>query len=80
MVMVKVAVVAHWFTPGVNVKTGEPAMAVLIVAGLQVPVMPFVDVKGNDGATSFWQRGPMGLKEGAVGVLMLTVIVVGIPH
>lgn len=41
MVTLIVAVVAHCPTVGVNVYTVVPAVAVLIVAGLQLPLIPF---------------------------------------
>jgi hypothetical protein len=44
---------AHCPTVGVNVYVTEPLLAVLIVAGLQVPPMPFVDVPGKPGAALF---------------------------
>jgi hypothetical protein len=39
----------------------EPTEEVLIVAGLQVPVIAgiFVELAGRDGATEFRQRGPI---------------------
>jgi hypothetical protein len=52
-VILKVAVSAHWPAVGVNVYDVVPADAVLIVAGFQVPVMPFVDVTGSVGALEF---------------------------
>ena len=45
-----VAVVAHWPADGVKVYVTVPGVAVLIVAGLQVPVMPFVEVPGRASA------------------------------
>ena len=41
---VMVVVVAHWFEPGVNVYV---VVAVLFIIGVQVPVMPLVDVVGS---------------------------------
>ena len=46
-VTLNVAVVAHWPAVGVNVYV--PEVELLTVAGFQVPVIPFVDVFGNDG-------------------------------
>ena len=37
-------VVAHWPPVGVNVYVAVPAPAVLILAGLQLPVIPLVEV------------------------------------
>ena len=55
-----------------------PTEAVLIVAGLQVPVMPLVEVPGSRGAVAFWQRGPMAAKVGVMlaFTVMLSVAVV----
>lgn len=69
--MLKVAVVAHWFADGVNVYVVVPAVLVLIVAGLHVPEMPFVDVTGRVGGAEFWQRAPMVLKVGTIGGLIV---------
>ena len=38
---------------GVNVKVNVPAAVVVIVDGLHEPVMPLVDVPGNEGAVLF---------------------------
>ena len=46
-------VVAHKPTVGVNVYVAEAWL--LTVAGLQVPVIPFIDVVGNAGAVAFSQ-------------------------
>ena len=55
-----------------------PAVAVLIVAGLQVPVIPLVDVVGNAGAVLFWQSGPIAVNVGVICglIVMLNVAVV----
>ena len=53
IVMLSVAVIAHCPTDGVNVYVVVPAVAVLIVAGLHVPVMPLFEVVGNAGAVLF---------------------------
>ena len=41
-----------------------PRVAVLIVAGLHVPVIPLLDVVGNAGAVLFWQSGPICVNVG----------------
>lgn len=46
IVIVRVAVVAHKPAVGVKVYT---VVALLFIAGLHVPVMPFVDVVGSAG-------------------------------
>ncbi len=43
-----------------------PVTVLLTVAGLQVPLMPLVDVRGNTGAGSPWQMAGTGLKMGVV--------------
>lgn len=45
-----VAVLPHWPADGVKVYVVVPGVAVLIVAGLHVPVMPLDDVVGSAGA------------------------------
>src|SRR5215216_561115 len=49
-VTLNVAVVAHCPAVGVNVYTVVPALVVLIIAGLQVPVIPLEDDAGKAGA------------------------------
>lgn len=61
---------------GVKVYVVVPVLAVLIVAGLQVPVIPLVDVAGNTGAVLFWHKGPIDAKEGTVGAFTTILIVV----
>ena len=57
-----------------------PVAAVLITAGVQVPMMPFADVNGNAGATEFKQSEPNGLKVGVTFELTVTVTVVVVAH
>lgn len=57
-----------------------PATAVLIVAGLHVPVTPFVDVVGNAGAVLFWHSGPICVNVGAATEVITMFIVTGVPH
>ena len=45
----------------------------LIVAGLHVPVIPFVEVVGSAGAVEFWQSGPIVLKAGVINGLMVII-------
>jgi hypothetical protein len=40
---------------GVNVYVKVPGTDVLMLAGLQVPVIPSFDVEGSAGAAAFWQ-------------------------
>lgn len=48
-------------------------MVLLTVAGLQVPVMPLVDVVGNTGAAPPLQKGAIGGKVGVTFGLTVTV-------
>jgi hypothetical protein len=57
-----------------------PLVAVLIVTGLQVPPIPFVDVPGNEGATLFWHNGPIAVKFGVSCGLTVIFIVVADAH
>jgi hypothetical protein len=66
IVILKVVVVPHCPAPGVKVYTVVPTVVVLIVAGFQVPVIPLVDVKGNEGATKFWHSGPIVANVGVI--------------
>ena len=54
-----VAVVPHCPVAGVKVYVVVPAVAVLIVAGLHVPVMLLFEVVGRTGEVRFRQRGPI---------------------
>ena len=51
--MLKEAGVAQSPADGVNVYVTVPAADVLIVAGLQVPVIPSFEVSGNTGGVEF---------------------------
>jgi hypothetical protein len=55
MLMFKETGVAQLPADGVNVYAAVPGTVVLIAAGLHVPVIPSLDVSGNDGAVAFWQ-------------------------
>ena len=57
-----------------------PTTDVLIIAGLQVPVIPLADVNGSAGATEFKQSEPNGLKVGVTFGLTVTVNVVVLAH
>jgi hypothetical protein len=46
----KIVIVAH--CPAIGVKTYVPELWLSITDGLQVPVMPLVDVAGSDGTTA----------------------------
>ena len=59
MVIFIVVALPHWPALGVNVYVVVPSVEVLMVAGLQVPVMPLLEVAGNAGAVAFWHSGPI---------------------
>jgi hypothetical protein len=80
MVIFNVVDVAHWSAFGVKVYVVVPTTDVLIVAGLQVPVIPFTDVNGSAGATEFRQSEPNGLKVGVTFGLTVTINVVVAAH
>ncbi len=52
-----------------------PLADVLIVAGLQVPLMLLLDVNGNDGAVLFWHNGPIAVKVGvSCAVIVISIV------
>ncbi|MPM32646.1 hypothetical protein SDC9_79211 [bioreactor metagenome] len=57
---------AHCPPSGVNVYELDPALAVLIAAGLQVPVMLLFDVVGRISAVEPSQYGPNASKEAVI--------------
>ena len=57
-----------------------PVVAVFIVAGLQVPVMPLLEIVGNAGAVEFWHSGPICVNTGAICDETTISIVVIAPH
>ena len=57
-----------------------PEVAVLMFAGLHVPLIPLIEVNGSAGAELFWQSGPIAAKEGVVLAVVVTVIVVPVAH
>ena len=57
-----------------------PTTDVLIIAGLQVPVMPLLEVNGSAGAAEFRQSEPNGLKVGVTFGVTVTSIVVVVAH
>ena len=52
-VIIRLAVLAHCPAVDVNVYVDVPGVDVLIVAGLQVPEIPFCDVAGKAGGVVF---------------------------
>ena len=77
IVIVNVVVTPHCPASGVNVYV---VVAVLFIAGLQVPVMLFKDVVGKAGMVVPAQYGPGTLKEGVTIGLIVIVRVVETAH
>ena len=57
-----------------------PILLVLIIAGIHVPLMPLLDVVGNNGAVEFWHNGPICVNTGVICELTTTSIVAIIAH
>ena len=77
-VTVNVVVVAH--CPAVGVKVYVPVAVLLTIAGLQVPVIPLLDVVGSTGAAAPEQIGATAVNAGVTLVLTVTVTVVVVAH
>jgi hypothetical protein len=77
-VTVNVVVVAHWPASGVNVYV--PFAVLLTIAGVHVPVIPFVEVNGNTGATAPEQIGATAAKPGIMFGFTVTVNVAVVAH
>jgi hypothetical protein len=75
-----VTAVAHCPAAGVKVYVVVPVIVVLIVAGLQVPLIPLLDVAGNAGATEFTQSGPMIVNTGEICASITILIVAVLAH
>ena len=77
MVISIVVVVAHCPAAGVKVYVVVPVTAVLITAGLHVPVIGGILVEVNDssGAVLFWHSGPICANVGATWVSMVIFMV-----
>ena len=75
-----VDVVAHWPAAGVKMYERVPAVAVLTIAGFQVPVTPLLDVVGKTGAVEFWQSAAICENVGITWDVTTTSIVVVVPH
>lgn len=75
-----IVVVAHWPTVGVKLYVVVPAEAVLIVAGLQVPVIALVEVPGNVPGVSPTQYGPKAVNAGVTFIFTATSIVAFVAH
>ena len=59
-----------------------PVTAVLIVAGLQVPVIAgiLVELVGSTGAALFWHSGPIPAKAGVRLLVIVISIVTAVAH
>lgn len=57
-----------------------PAVAVLMLAGLQVPVIPLVEVPGSVPGAAPAQYGPSVVKVGVIPELTVTIMVVVVAH
>ena len=55
-------------------------MVLSIEAGLHVPLIPLVEIVGNEGIVSPAQKGPIWLKTGLRGCVMTTVMSVTVAH
>jgi hypothetical protein len=71
---------AHWPAAGVKVYVVVPTVVVLITAGLQVPVIPLVELPGRAGAVEFWQSGPIWVKTGVMAGLTVMIRVAVVAH
>ena len=78
--MSMVTTAPHCPASGVNVYVAVPVVAVLIVAGLQVPVMLLLDVNGNNGAVEFWQSGPINVNTGVIWLVITISMATGAAH
>ena len=78
--MLMVVPLPHCPAEGVNVYVAVPDVEVVIVAGLHVPVMPFVEVVGSAGGVLFWHNGPSCVKVGATPEETTIFIVAVDPH
>ena len=80
IVTLNVVEVAHCPAAGVNVYVVVPGVAVFIVAGLHVPVIPLMDVVGSTGAVLFWHNGPIAVNAGITCGLIVTLSVAVVAH
>ena len=75
-----VAVEAHCPSAGVKVYVVVLAAAVLIAAGIHLPVIPFVEVEGKAGGAEFRQNGPISLNVGVIEFEITISIVAAEAH
>jgi hypothetical protein len=57
-----------------------PVADVLITAGVQVPVMPLLEVAGNIGAEAFKHNGPIVVNTGVICTSMVILSVAVVAH
>jgi hypothetical protein len=57
-----------------------PLVEVLIVAGLQVPEIPLLEVPDSDGATLFWHKGPICVNVGVICGLIVMLSIAEVAH
>ena len=55
-------------------------VAVVLIAGDQVPVIPVFEVRGSADRVSPWQIGATDVKVGTIGVLTVIVMVAVLAH
>ena len=77
-VTLRVCVVAH--CPALGVKRYVPLAVLLMVAGFQVPAMPFGEVLLKLGATVPAQKAGIAAKLGVICVLTVTLMVAVVAH
>lgn len=73
----RVVDVAHWPEDGVKLYVAVPDVAVLIVAGFHVPVIPLIEVAGNASGVSPSQYGPSWVNDGIIlpGFTVILIVV-----
>ena len=76
-VIVSVVVTAHWPATGVNVYV---VVVVLLIAGVHVPLIPFVDVVGIAASASPEHIAATAANVGVINGLTVIVNVVGTAH
>jgi hypothetical protein len=77
-VISSVVVVAHCPTTGVKVYVADAVL--LMIAGLQVPVIPLTEVVGNVGAVEPEQKAGMAANAGVTWLVMVISMVAIVPH
>jgi hypothetical protein len=77
-ITVNVVVVAQ--SPVVGVKVYVPVVVLLTVAGLQVPVMPLLDVVGSTGDVAPEQIAAIAVNVGVIFGLTVTVRLAVVAH